>query len=291
MTDPLSTPQARLALANRIKADIQAVIERDGNTGHRNHLGASLIGHKCNRYLWSVFRWLKVEHFNAKTLQLFGRGHLEEARFEKMLRDIGATVHAFQDDVDGTKGERQFRIGAVNGHFGGSLDGQVFLPDNYQMPFGFLSEYKTKSTKYFAALVKNGVQKEEPKHYAQMCVYGARYGFQYGIYMSVDKNTDDLHIEVVWLDWQHATEMENKAEAIINSRMPPERMSDNPTWRECKWCNFHGICHEGASVEKNCRSCVFAVPVENAEWRCEKFNQNIPKDFIPQGCDEFTPIV
>lgn len=292
--DPLAAPGKRAELARQILADIDAYCVAKYNDGHRNHLGASLIGHECSRYLWNVFRWLKAEDFTGRQLRLFQRGHLEEARFEEYLRGIGAEVVAFQPEAEGTlenKGEQQYRISAVFGHFGGSLDGQVMLPAKYGVSFGFLSEYKTKGTgASWLKLKKDGVKLTSPEHYAQMSMYGRAYGYKYAIYMSVNKNDDDLHVEVVELDWKLGEQLERKAADVITSQVPPEKIAASPAYQKCKFCHFSGICHNGEAVEVNCRSCQHASPVEGGEWYCAVWEGVIPKDYIPQACDRHTPI-
>ena len=124
-----------------------------------------------------------------------------------------------------------------------------------------------------------------------MCVYGWKYGYKYALYMSVNKNDDDLHVEVVELDWKHGEEMERKAGDVILSQTPPEKIAQTPAFTTCKFCHFSGICFKGEAVEKNCRSCINARPTENGTWYCSLFNDTIPYDFIKQGCDKHTPIV
>ena len=47
---------------------------------HREHLGASLIGAECDRYLWQSFRWVALPQFEGRILRLFDTGTREEAR-------------------------------------------------------------------------------------------------------------------------------------------------------------------------------------------------------------------
>jgi len=292
--DPLAAPGARAELSRLIASDIDQYCVDQYGDGHRNHLGASLIGHDCSRYLWSVFRWLKAETFTGRQLRLFQRGHLEEKRFTEYLVGIGATVVEFQPDADGNanKGEKQYRISGVFGHYGGSLDGQLTLPEKYGVPFGVLSEYKTKGTgRGFNELKKRGVKFTAPQHFAQMSAYGREYSYKYALYMAANKNDDDLHIEVVELDWNVGEEMERKATDIITSQLPPAKISESPAFLKCKWCHFSDICFKGEQVEKNCRSCSNASPIQNGQWHCSAFNAAIPADFIKNGCDKHNPIV
>ena len=133
---------------------------------------------------------------------------------------------------------------------------------------------------------------EKPQHFAQTSVYGYKMGFEYVAYFNICKNNDDLHVEVVKLDYGLAKQMISKAERIITSDKAPLRISDNPTFYKCKssWCNFHDICHKGALPEKNCRSCKSAVPIDNAEWHCNLHGQTIPKEAIPKACDSYKAI-
>jgi hypothetical protein len=117
-----------------------------------------------------------------------------------------------------------------------------------------------------------------------MCSYGKHYGFRYGLYVAVNKNDDDLYPELVELDWQRANDLTNKAQDIIESRFPPQRISDNPSYFTCKFCSKSAICHSNAPVEINCRSCKCAVPIEDKQWKCTRFDNVIPSDFIKRGC-------
>lgn len=292
--DPLAAPGKRAELGRRILDDIDAYCVKTYNDGHRNHLGASLIGHECTRYLWNVFRWLSAEDFSGRMLRLFQRGHHEEARFTEYLEGIGASVVEFQPDADGNanKGEQQYRIKAVMGHFGGALDGQLMLPERYGVPFGMLSEYKTKGTgRGFVQLREKGVKLMAPQHYAQMSMYGRAYGYKYALYMCVNKNDDDLHVEVVELDWTLGEELERKAFDVITAQIPPAKIAETPAYKTCKMCHFSDICFRDAPIEKNCRSCKNANAVDGGNWHCSVFNDVIPQDYIKQGCDKHTPIV
>jgi hypothetical protein len=281
----LSNGAVRKQLAARIRDDIDAYCAREYDGGHRTHLGASLIGNPCSRALWYVFRHVKHVKHSGRMQRLFNRGHLEEMRFCDWLRGIGFEVR----EVD--EKHEQFRVKAVSGHFGGSLDGIAKAPEGYSINEPLLLEFKTKGTgSGFNKLKENGVAIEAPRHFAQMAIYGKAYGFRFGLYCCINKNDDDLHIEIVALDWNLATQLEAKAEAVIGSQEPPPKYSFNEATFECKYCDFAGVCHRGEPIEKNCRSCVSAQPIENGEWHCMQWDNTIPKDFIPKGCDSWKAI-
>jgi hypothetical protein len=279
-------PHQRKALAAQISADIDEFCRVTYDDGHRRHLGASLIGHECARYLWYVFRWVEAAAFSGRMMRLFNRGHETEARFVYWLRGIGFEVW----DVDPATNE-QFRIHGVSGHFGGGLDGILRMPAAYQFQEPLLLEMKTSKTgPAFQKLVEQGVKIAKPQHFKQMSSYGRKYGFKYALYLCIDKNDDTIHVEIVELDWTLGADLEQRAADIIVSKLPPPRVNESPAYFLCKLCDRHDVCHKGAPYQRNCRSCDFAQPVENGQWFCGKWNNIIPEDFIPVGCDGWHPV-
>ena len=275
--DGFLSPEIRKTIANQLLKDIDEYCVKEFTDEHRSHLGASIIGKECAREIWYDFRWVKYQVFEARMLRLFNRGKMEEELFIKWLRGIGCQVW----EVDPATG-KQFRIWGVNGHYGGSADSVGILP--YLPDFPILMEFKTHNSKSFINLINKGLILAKPQHYSQMCSYGKHYNFRYGLYVAVNKNDDDLYPELVELDWKRAHDLSNKAQDIIEAKYPPQRISDNPSYFTCKFCNKADICHNNAPVEINCRSCKCCIPVQNAEWRCTRFDAIVPEDFIKKGC-------
>ncbi len=202
------------------------------------------------------------------------------------------TQHVARAKADGLEFP-QYRVSAVNGHFGGSLDGIAKLPARYGIDEPVLLEFKTNGTGAgFNKLGEAGMPVAKPQHFCQTSTYGSdtAYGFRYVLYFNINKNDDSLHVELVKLDHRLGQQMREKAEQIILSQEPPPRLSDNPTFKDCTYCAAKDICHKGAIPEKNCRSCKAARPVENGEWFCDVHNGVIPRDFVPQACPSYVPI-
>lgn len=331
----LSAPGVTSRIAERILKEIDAYCVQTYDGGHRTHLGASLIGRSCKRYLWYVFRWAKRQPTDGRKQRLFNRGHREEARFVEWLEGIG--FHIWFENRDGfyyhaesdsygiaTDGEMpdplctpilesnpqyayhvarakadglefpQYRISDCNGHFGGSLDGIAMFPPSWGIEEPVLLEFKTSSTgSKFSNLKLNQMPVEKPDHFAQTSTYGFKYQFRYVLYLCINKNDDDLHIEVAKLDNNLGQQMILKAGQIIGSQTPPPKLSESPTFQDCRYCDMKDICHEGASLERNCRSCIHATPIENAQWHCAVHSEAsgpIPKDVIPLGCESYKAI-
>ncbi len=217
--------------------------------------------------------------------RLFNRGHKEEARFTEWLRAAGYVVQ----DVNPETG-KQWRITGYKGHFGGSCDGIAWLPAKYEYTKPFLLEYKTNGTgPAFSKLIKDGCAVGKPVHFDQQSIYGYKLNLEYSIYLNVCKNDDNIHSEVIKLDWNRGADLEKKASIVIDAIEPPVRISQNKTAMACKFCEFVGPCFDGIPYDRNCRSCTFVRAVEDGLWHCTKWQANPPEDVIPLGCDQWSP--
>lgn len=245
----------------------EAVVASKADEGNRWHLGASIIGRPCKRQLWYTFRWAKRPVFEGRMYRLFDRGHNEEFQLAKYLRMADVEIHTVGPDGN------QFRINALGGHFGGSMDAAMTnvpeAPDEWMV-----GEFKTHGKKSFDILARKGVREAKPEHYAQMMVYMHFSGMRLAGYLSVCKDDDRLHFEVIEYNEGFALTLIEQARSIIEADTPPERIA-GPDYYLCKWCDFRNICHRDGIPERNCRTCVHVEPVieperEDGVWRCKK---------------------
>lgn len=289
MTDELNlrSPDVRRALAAEILYAIDGhCIKSMTDPEPRKHLGASELGAECSRQLWYSFRWFMRPQFSGRQLRLFDRGKREEVRFVEWLRGIGFTVWTHQDN------EKQFHITyAPCGHIGGSLDGVANIP-NYEP---MLLEFKTKGTgSEFNKLKEKGVALVMPKHFKQMSIYGKSYDLKYALYFCINKNDDDLYVEVVELDWELAADLLKRGEDIVNSPVAPHRISDNPAYLECKLCDYNKVCFQSRKPDVNCRTCKHSRPMPTGEWVCKlgggAAEPVIPDNVIKVGCIHYVSL-
>lgn len=251
----------------------------------RSHLGASGIGQDCARKIWYGFRWGVRPKFGGRLLRLFNRGHLEEARFMAMLLMIGCEV--YQQDENG----KQYRISDASGHFGGSGDGVVIgLPD-LEPNVPALCEFKTSADKPFQKLKKGGVEAEKFEHYVQMQTYMRKMGLSVALYMCVNKNNDDLYAELVPINTSVADEFILRGVNLVWTKNPPTRISESPSWFECKWCDNFSICHGNEAPDVNCRTCKHSFPNKEGKWECGnrnsgKYGVKTTKELL-DTCDQY----
>jgi hypothetical protein len=268
-----------LKLAPLTLAAIDAAGVAAAEDGFRAHLGASLIGRKCQRALWYSFRWATPAAFDARTLRLFARGQREEDVLAPLLRSAGIALH----QVDETTG-KQFSFIDCGGHFGGSMDGAcVGVPDAPKA--WHVWECKTSGVKAFNELEAKGVKSAKPEHWAQMQCYMHWTGMERALYTTVCKDDDRLHIERIDYDQDAATALVAKAQAVIDAPVPPERIGD-ATWFECKWCDHYETCHQTQAPAVNCRTCAHSTPERDGTWSCAGTKATLTVQAQKAGCIE-----
>lgn len=250
------------------------------NHPFRTHLGASLLGRECARDIWLSWRWAVKPNFIGRMLRLFNRGHLEEPRFVAMLMACGHTV--WQYDANGN----QFRISFARGHAGGSTDsvieGIIELPPGTHA----LGEFKTHNDSSFKKLKKDGVRIAKFEHFVQMCLYMKKLGLAVALYLAVNKDTDELYGEIVYLDSITADQFIDRGERLVVLREPPKKISESAGHFKCGMCDKQQACHYGKGIEINCRTCKYSDPLmdDSGLWYCNLHNCTLDKHQQLIGC-------
>ena len=260
ITDP------RDSIAERIDAARQQDLPRP-------HMGASLLGHPCDRWLWLSFRWAVIEKHQGRILRLFRRGQMEEEVIVKDLESIGCRVYDRQRRVD------------FGCHVSGSIDGIVDGLKESSKPH--LLECKTHGKKSFDDLVKHGLEKSKPQHVVQMQIYMLGLKLERALYYAVCKDDDRLFIERVRADRAVAEQAILRGQEIAISDRMPEPLSADPSWYQCKFCPAYSFCHgDHIARQVNCRTCALVTATEHGTWHCGRYEADgIPVEYQHAGCD------
>lgn len=275
----------------------QLYAEREAKESPRrpHSLRPSEIGDECARKLWLRFRWAdELEEFKGRMLRLFLRGQREEEVFVDELRSVYAKVY----DRDPQNPGKQISFSALNGHINGYIDaiaGNVM----HAKEDWVVVEFKTAGSKAFKQLEKDGVQVAQPKHYAQLQLYMHHKGLKEGLYMSVNKDTDQIHAEFVAYDPAFGEALMEKADNVIYGALAPPRINNSPSFYKCKMCSAASVCHGSAEPGKSCRTCEHSRPataddlqiIGNLEapnmWICEYHGKPLTTDDQYRGCGDF----
>lgn len=275
---------------------IYAAYERRQESWYSRRLGASVIGRECARQLWYQFRWTGRPLFKGQKLRLFNTGHLEEPRIVDDLRAIGCEVH----DVDPDTG-KQFTFTEVDGHFVCKID--AALRGIPEAPKAWhAAEFKTCNDKSFKRVQSMGVAKAKPEHFAQLLMGMATSKMKRGLYVAVNKNTDEIYTERIRIDdhWDTVDSLRLKARKVVMAKVPPAKISESPDYFACNWCDFHDHCHGDKVPDTTCRTCCHVTPImEGAEssrvqgrWRCDRHSKALQPDEQERACADhlFIPL-
>ena len=283
MRIPYNPPLARTSVEELLAAAARRAAEAEPGSEHdwrRDHLGASVIGHRCDRFLWFVFRWVAADALTGRMVRLLDRGHREEDRIIDSLASAGFEITDRQSVV------------SWGGHFGGHTDGVIRgLLEAPLTPH--LLEVKTSNRKNFERLQEKGVRAAKPEHYAQMQVYMRGMALERAFYIVENKDDDDVYGDRIALDREFADRMIARGVRITTAT---NEAPDRAPYREhppccytskdgTRWpCRFFEHCHGKAMPERNCRTCVAAKPVADGAWHC--MHHDRPIDRIAQriGC-------
>lgn len=260
--------------------------EKENDKPPRDYLGASQLGADCERAIWYDYRWAKKKIFSGRMHRLFARGRLEE---ERLISDLKNALFATIQTIDPFTSE-QLRAEAFEGHFSGSMDSiatGIDLDDPEKL---FVLEFKTHNDRSYNDLVKNKVKNSKRQHYVQMQLYMGLFNIDQALYLAVNKDIEALYEEIVYFDKEMFDALMNKAERLIWSEQPPERINENISFYKCKMCDFKNVCHKVEKMDMNCRTCIHSEPMKNATWGCNKFSRTLDFEDQLKGCNKHDPI-
>lgn len=272
-------------------AAIDAALEAESAAEQpRPYFGASSAGDDCARKLWLRHRWARKETFDAATLKRFADGHAGEDLQADRLRKVPGVKLTTTDPKTG----EQLAVGDCGGHLRGHLDGVITgLLQAPKTPHVW--EHKQVGEKTFdglrAAVQKHGekdaLEHWNPVYFAQAQVYmHLRKLTRHYLTVSTPGGRDTTSVRT-----EHQADKAKKiiarAAEIIFAASPPEGVSTDPAWWQCKMCSFAPLCHGNAAPAVNCRTCAHVTPGEAGNWHCGRnLGEAIPVEFQRIGCDD-----
>ena len=244
----------RPGIAERVNAAIDAALiaERKA-TPPRIYLGASRLGHDCERALQFEFAGAPKDDgadFGGQTLRIFEIGHQLEDLAIRWLRAAGLDLYT-------RKGNRpdgeQFGFSVASGRIRGHVDGIIApAPAPLGIVVPALWECKTMNAKNWRACVKDGVAVAKPVYAAQIALYQAYMeGTVPGIsahpalFTAINKDTAELHHELVPFDAGLAQRMSDRGVRILQATDAGEllpRIATNRDFFECRFCPWAARC-------------------------------------------------
>lgn len=235
----------RPSTAERINAlvDEALVAEREA-APPRTYLGASRLGHVCERALQFEFAGAPKDDgadFSGQTLRIFAIGHQLEDLAIRWLRAAGI------DLVTQKRDGGQFGFSVAGGRIRGHVDGIIAdAPAALGLRAPALWECKTMNAKNWRACVKDGVTVSRPVYAAQIAIYQAYMESSVAgistapaLFTAINKDTAELHHELVPFDADLAQRMSDRAVRILQATDAGEllpRIAANRDFFECRFC-------------------------------------------------------
>ena len=234
------------AVADRVNALIdQALVERNQARRPRDYLGGSRIGEPCARKLAYEYAHAAVDAgkgFDGRTLRIFDVGHQFETLSVQWLRAAGFDLRTHRSDGE------QFGFVTANGRIRGHIDGVIVGGPDIGTSWPLLWEHKALNAKSWSDTVRRGVLLSKPVYYAQLQIYMAYMDLRAALFTVLNKDSQELHHELVALDPRAAQALSDKAVDVIRAaeagELPP-RIAASPDFYFCRWCAYAQRCWQG----------------------------------------------
>ena len=228
-----------------------ALVKENQAEASREYLGGSRLGVACERALQFEYAQAPKDdgrEFNGQPLRIFAAGHLFEDMAIRWLRMAGFDLYT-------TKGNRpggeQFGFSVADGRIRGHVDGVI--NDGPTLPgFPALWECKSMNARSWRDTVKHGLAASKPVYAAQIAVYQAYMepsvpgiSSNPALFTAINKDTAELHHELVTFDGGLAQRMSDKAVRIIQATEAGEllpRIAQSADFFECKFCSWSDRC-------------------------------------------------
>ena len=222
-------------------------------TPRREYLGGSRVGHACERAL--QFEYVGApkdegEEFSGRTLRIFAIGHVLEDLAIAWLRKAG--LELFTRKGNNPDGE-QFGFKVANDRIRGHVDGIInAAPEALSLGVPALWECKTMNAKNWRETVKHGVRASKPVYAAQIALYQAYMDGSVpglaknpALFTAINKDTAELHHELVPFDADLAQRMSDRAVRILSACDAGEllpRITRDRDHFECRMCAYANRC-------------------------------------------------
>ena len=266
-----------------------AALEATGNREPaRTYVGVSAIG-GCPRKVYYGFLMCDRQPFDANTLKRFADGHRTEDLIIERLRMVEGVTLIDRDLDTGKQIEVQDHLGHYLGHTDGEILGikqapktwhvleikcvgdQVFAKfQKLKRDFGEKAVLKQWNETYYAQAQQYMLYRGMTRHYMVVASAGGRMW---------DSIRTDLDVEA-------AEYYSDRARQIIEEPgIVPDRISENASYYQCRWCEFNHVCHDGDSPPRNCRTCVYSQPIDEGNWRCGFHDKVLAASEQRDGCE------
>lgn len=215
---------------------IDESIVKNNNKEHRAYVGASMIGHACERYIYLNLIGQEGLPFTAKQLRTFEIGKQLEKMILNYIEQAGFKLKPVrynhcQDELISD--------------FKGTCDGILQLSDTSDC----ILELKTAKNAEFQKFVNQGLKIWNQQYYAQCHAYMGMKNINRCLFVVINKDSSEWYSEWIEFDEILYTELQAKAVHILNQTEIPPKINENPCYWICQNCKFKDYCHKPKAKE------------------------------------------
>jgi hypothetical protein len=272
-----------MAIISQVQSRLSVLIDRACEAADRPRplmtARASKLGTACDRQIWYALRWAHPPaEFNGRTLRIFARGHHREPIIARYLEMAGLTVERVNPET-GEPWAVRFDFGPgqqpLTGHLDGVVTGVPEAPAKRHV-----LEIKTMKASRWLEWRRRGVAASHPTYWVQTQIYMLGMGLDRALVVAENQDTCEIEAERVELDPVAAERLVERARRIGAAETAPQRLSDDPTFWQCRECPARELCHGVTLPQRNCRTCMAG----GATGQCTRFSP-APTDDPERGCD------
>ncbi|MFO7853936.1 MAG: hypothetical protein R6V44_01680 [Paracoccaceae bacterium] len=207
------------ALRPPVSEAVSAAIDAALSARHRAepprpYVGSSGLGRDCLRQVQYDFLSAPKDEgreFAPRTLRIFEAGHRAEDVVAGWFRIAGFDLRTERPDG------RQFGFEALGGRFRGHVDG-VLVSGPVAMDYPALWENKALGAASWKDVVRRGIGLARPVYAAQVALYQAYMELPApALFTALNRDTMELHAELVPFDAHLAQEMSDRAVAVVRA--------------------------------------------------------------------------
>lgn len=219
-----------------IASDIMNAIAKQPREPARNYIGASIIGHECERAIYYSYHNAPSIDFAPRTKITFDVGK----RLETLILDYLDLAQYTIIRPDGNN-KNLFCFDVANGQFQGHLDGFLVIDGR-----NYVLEIKTANNARFQIFKNKGIRAFSETYYAQVQAYMGMTNTDRAIMVVMNK--DNQEIESEWVDFDDAyyAKLRHRANRIVDASEPPPKINSSPLFHVCARCQFRETCFFGA---------------------------------------------
>lgn len=223
---------------------IHRSVERIENSrAHRDYLGASVLGHACERFAYyALNNPEQAEPISYKGLFCIQDGHNTEKLIIDRLRMVDG-IELWDRDENGN--QIGFEDGKFKGHVDGIVRGLLQAPKTWH-----IFEAKTCNEKKFNELnkckekfgEKSALEAWDFQFYVQAMIYCGKFEMTRHYLICATPGGRDMTSVRTEFDKTFYDNMLRKKDRILNAKSPPTRISEHKSHYLCKWCRFSKFC-------------------------------------------------